>query len=826
MAKATRGSDAQFTYDFGIAIAQSTVNQVARLAGVTLSLASAFYALKSTATDYVNTLRENTFRFGGILSTMKAMEQAQDRLIKGQTLFSVDDQLRGMNQLMASGINIKKNLDWISKAAHASGQSLSQFSGAISNAIAGNMGQLVDMGLLTQRATRMFDKYAANTVMRQQAILNFVKNHKGLMAAIRNDFYTIQDQMLRIKEIWKAFLQSILGKPNDPSSFYGQISHSMKLVADALARNLENIKRVGWMIGQVLGWVMKQIGHFVVWLGKTVKQAISYTWVAVQKFRNWLVGESGKQVTTVQGFLDHYVEYTRSLIVWLEFWKLKVIEIFETIGNAFKKVYNYIVDFAVAHPIITKTILALGALAVAWKLVGASIIYCYKLQMAYMAFQGPYISKTARFFQSLAAWMPQPFRRAWVASGKYLGLMGTGCIGWCNRIGVAFKNLGLWMIAPFKSLALVVPGLLKTTFGGIGLISSGLIAMFTKGAKGIHFKKLFIGYKAIMISGIKDLWAAVIALVKPIGKILSSLFGPLFKFLTGGLKNIGNLILNLPRLIGIAFNAIKGLWTALNATNPIGWIILAVTAVVVLYNKCKMFRVLVNNMFKAWWEWLKLLWNLVYGVFIAIAVGCKKVWQFLNNYIFQPIANFFRKTWGWIKQMWNSFKDTSVGRFIDKWIVSPLKSLFEWIMKALRWVLKGAAAILSVINKSLAEQIRKGEQELGMNTSFAASGGDYNYDDDTNYMNPDNWGLGNANAPTEPPEVPMPTNPISDVTASVGGGGGGGGTTVNNNMDFGTGAIQIIVQKGEQIDENKLARLVRDTIRDVNREQNIRGGTV
>ena len=51
MAKATRGSDAQFTYDFGIAIAQSTVNQVARLSGVTLSLATAFYALKSTATE-------------------------------------------------------------------------------------------------------------------------------------------------------------------------------------------------------------------------------------------------------------------------------------------------------------------------------------------------------------------------------------------------------------------------------------------------------------------------------------------------------------------------------------------------------------------------------------------------------------------------------------------------------------------------------------------------------------------------------------------------------------------------------------------------------
>ena len=67
---------AQFTYDFGITIAQSTVNKVVRLTGATLSLASAFYALRNQADRYVSILRENTLRFGGILSPMKAMEQA------------------------------------------------------------------------------------------------------------------------------------------------------------------------------------------------------------------------------------------------------------------------------------------------------------------------------------------------------------------------------------------------------------------------------------------------------------------------------------------------------------------------------------------------------------------------------------------------------------------------------------------------------------------------------------------------------------------------------------------------------------------------------
>ena len=102
--RATRGNNAQFTYDFGIAIAQSTVNKITRLTGASLTLASAFYALKSTSEQYISTLRENTLRFGGVLSTMKAMEQAQNRLIKGQSYFSVDDQLKGMNELMAAGI--------------------------------------------------------------------------------------------------------------------------------------------------------------------------------------------------------------------------------------------------------------------------------------------------------------------------------------------------------------------------------------------------------------------------------------------------------------------------------------------------------------------------------------------------------------------------------------------------------------------------------------------------------------------------------------------------------------------------------------------------
>ena len=47
--RATSGNNSQFTYDFGITIAQSTVNKLVRLTGATLTLASAYYALRTNA---------------------------------------------------------------------------------------------------------------------------------------------------------------------------------------------------------------------------------------------------------------------------------------------------------------------------------------------------------------------------------------------------------------------------------------------------------------------------------------------------------------------------------------------------------------------------------------------------------------------------------------------------------------------------------------------------------------------------------------------------------------------------------------------------------
>lgn len=307
MAGKLKGGDPQFSYDFGIAVSTATLSKITRLTGVTLSLAGAYYALQKTATEYVDTLKPNAMRFGGYLNTMQTMAKLQDRIAKGQTSFSVQQQMRGMNDLMSVGIKASENLDFLDKSAHAMGVSFDEFSGAIANGIRGNMSGLVQMGLLTERSTRYFEKYQANTIQRQQAILNFVKEHKGLQTLIKNDFRTIKDGTAQISGIWKTFMQSVVGDPRNPDSLYGSVVGVFDKIGGGLSKSLEYIKRAGYMVGRVLGWFVKQIGEFVMWVGRVINKSL----------------DGSKKI------LDNYRESTNSLIVWLEFMKLRVVKFFQ-----------------------------------------------------------------------------------------------------------------------------------------------------------------------------------------------------------------------------------------------------------------------------------------------------------------------------------------------------------------------------------------------------------------------------------------------------------------------------------------------------------------
>lgn len=711
--KSTRGNEAQFTYDFGIAIAQGTVNKLAKLTGATLTLASAFYALRNTSSEYVDTLKENTLRFGGIINTLKAIEDAQNRIYSGKSFFNVDDQLKGMNRLMAVGVNVKENFDWINKAAHAIGVDFQQFSGMVSSAIQGNMQALVDAGFLTQRATRMFDKYGANTIMRQQAILNFLKAHRGLNDAIKNDFITIQDSIVRIKTTWKAFLKSVVGKPNDPESFYGQASSAMKMVADAFVRNADKMRAYGFMIGQVLGWVIKQVGHFVVWVGGKVKKAIDSIW----------------RVT------DDYKEKTRSFILWLEFWKLKIIDFFKAYKDEIKAVLKILLLYKALKTVFFISKAAIASV-IAYKNALAGVLL---LQKKYLLMMGPAVgNKFSRWLQSLAVFMPRWLRRMWVSVGKF----------------------------------------------------------FERGIFGGGFSKT-------------------------LNKIVASLFGlkPLFSFLGKSAKFLFNIFRNFPKLILAIAKAGKALLVSLFASNPIGWVILAITLFTTLYSKVESFRALVNKTFQIIWEFLKLNWNLAMYILTAIMVGAKKVWGAFKKYIWNPIKDGFSYVWDGITKLWNRFMNSRVGKWISENIIDPLKGAFEWIVDVWNSLMGGlhkALQWLGLANTTVADATESMADKYGVVKLPTFPGGDYKEKDTENYLS--NLNPFKSGTDKEVAKNPLISDNISPISTPV-------RTSPETQMVFNNGAIQIVVQ-GANMDEDKLARKVKDVLMDIGRENNMRGGMI
>lgn len=723
-ARATRGSEAQFTYDFGIAIAQSTVNKVTRLTGATLTLASAFYSLHRISKEYVDTLKTNALRFGGFLSTMRAMEDAQNRLLKGASSFSVDDQLQGMNRLMEVGVDVGKNLSWIDKSAHAMGKSFSQFAGAINSGIQGNMGSLVEMGVLTQRAVRMFERYPANTIMRQQAIIGFLKQHKGLQSLIKNDFLTIQDEMRRVKESWTVLLQSIMGKPNDPGSFYGQIVASVKQIADAFGRNVGYIKSAGFVVGQVLGWVVKQVGHVVMWLGRQVKNSLDFMGNAV----------------------GGYKQATYSLLLWLEFWKVKLVDLFRTYKSEIKTVLKLIVAYK-----LLKTAFIIGAAAI------HSVRIYRRMLMGVFALQSRYRAATgASWLMSLAAWMPRWFRGFWISMGKGIA-----------TFGVLFRRV-----------------LITKSFVGFGRALKSLFPIFGK---------------------IQGFFASIIPALK----------GGL-GFFTRGLKFGVGILRNLPAIMLATWNIVRTIGTAILGMNPIGWVILAIAAMVVLYNKAKWYRDYVNSIFRVVLEAIKLVWNSIVWLYVQMRIGAIKTWRSIKENVINPFMNVWHAASAYISNMWDSFKDTTVGRWLKVTIIDPLMAVFKFIKSiwnGISGVLSNAFDWLSGANKTVAQSATNAANQYGFSAPvIGGASGVTPIGNGTASAENSNPNGGNTMGSTNPIlQNPGIKNIRTDEDSSV---------TIEN------GGIQINVHKGEGIDEAKLARKIKEVIEDLRRSGDKRGGTV
>lgn len=726
MAK-TSINQAQFTYDFGIMIAQSTVNKVARLTGVTLSLASAFYALQTTGDKYVKTLRENSLRFGGFISTIQQMEKAQERLIKGQTSFSVDDQLKGLNQLAAVGINVRKDFDFINKSAHATGKSFSEFSSAIANAVQGNMQSLVDMGLMTQRATRMFDKYTANTVMRQQAILNFVKQHKGLNDLIKNDFENIQDQIVRIKATWSGFLKEVVGKPNDPESLYGMVNKSLKSIAQKFSQSYKDLKQYGKGIGIVMGWTVRQIGRTIEWLGRQGKKAI-----------NFLLGSS-----------ETFVERMRTLVVWLEFWRLKVRDFFDEYGNSIKSIIKWLLIFK-----------------------GLKTVFV--------------ISKAA------------------IASAYAYNAALFGKLGFFTRIKRVQKSIGgiSWWKAFWLS---VIPRWLRRTL--------------------TWFSRFFS-----------------VTLPKALPKTLG-LFKKIGSFIGGGLTSSAG------KLIG-KFAGAVGIWTTVYET--LQWI------------DRKVFGI--DNSFGTMMKNLKTSWISLKNNFFSFYDDFRYQWSSFSDWWSEHVTEPIRKRWqdagwsDWFTNMKNNFKD-----LIDT-VKGWLEPIFKPFRSLMNWFDERVATFKSVQGQKLIQQNNFRNQQALNNINWVnakrkeavARGYDpnrYQYTPRAQELIEQGKKINAKNSRTDgtTPLTPKERNafvgalrsqyastkPLSEGTEKV----ENPITAVKNDTqptytaqdvfnetDYSSpitlenGAVQIIVQKGEGIDEQKLASKVKRIISDLQRETRMRKG--
>lgn len=704
---ATKGNNAQFTYDFGIAIAQSTISKITKLTGASLSLAGAYYAVQKTAEKYVNTLRSNTLFFGGILNTMKLIEESQNRLLKGQSRFDYDDQINGLNRLMQVGVDVRENFEWIDKSAHAMGVSFTEFSNAIAQGIQGSMGSLVQMGLLTERATRMFDKYEGNTIMRQQAILNFVKSHKGLQNAINNDFMTMRDQVKRLKASWQVFLQSIVGKPNDPNSLYGQATQAMKTLADGMAEFTSQFKKYGYIIGQVTGWLIRQVAGMINWFGRKVMGAISQVWTVT----------------------DAYEEQARSLLVWLEFWKLKILDFLHKYKKEIKAIFWMFVGFKALKGLFIvsdKAILSVARLGKAWK--SSRLLqkrYIKSMEYTMTKGGGKAVSKFTLWLKSLAAYMPKWFRRIWVFMGRFI-----------SDAGFFIKRL----------FVRIIPNLLKSA-----------------------------------------------------GKVLPAFF-----------KGVG-----------------KGLMAVVKKAGWIGWI---VTAVILAWKHLKGFKEYVMGFLNMVIQVIRFIYNLIMTVYVYVRIGLKKLsgwftekaWPAVKRFFgwftdvaWPAVKDFFGSIGNWIADLWDKFMDTRVGKWIDKIIVQPIKWVIDMISKAYQAAAKFVGKIADWFkgkNKNLVANTEALAAEYGISVPMW-----HEKNEESKTETPT---IPTTSQPSNPPYSAPVVNPIIDVATPAPSFGGGETTQVSVQK----GAIQIIVQKGEDIDENKLAQMVVQQINDLKRQGKVRGG--
>lgn len=703
-----------FTYDFGIAIAASTVRQLGLLSGSALTLTSAMYALTRITGEYVDTLKKNQLFFRGQIQTANAMRFAQQKLLSGITTSSVNDVMQGMALMQEVGLNAKSNFDFVAKASKAVGIEFSKFAGIINSAINGSTDGMVQLGLMTHRAARQFEKFGANTVMRQQAIMNFLKQHKGLNEAIKNNFNTFTGQIRRVGENLKMFVQYIMGDPRDPNSLYGQVVNGIKQVADWFQKHGDTIRKVGTAIGRILGWVFRQIFQFARFVGRQVGKVL-----------NWF-----------NQYMDNFREKLYSTILWLELWKVHLISWVRKYKDEIKTVIKVVGALWLAHA--------------GWK----------AAQAGWTALTAA-ASRYGNVLKTLTGgWFGIPAARAAKKAKDAQRLSYVKDIAWYNQeIAKIDKRLQGRMTNAMRKELMDRRSILLSDIA----YTQGELAKLSKSPKkGIMSPlNLFKGG----INKLKGAWRGLLRLLvaNPKVAIVAAIVG----------------------LVGYIVKAVAN-WKKFRKEQKESWTILD-TIVSIFIPIVGIVKVVAKH-----WEEIRWIWD-------NIKVTVYNTWEYLK-YKFEPITSAISKVWEKIKNVVSSIV-SSVKSFLKTFG----ESLFgRWISKGLNWVgnfFRGTAESTAERNKRLGIKYK---EALTLEESIARHDG----------------------IPLAlPPDSQKPsreTNPLLDYESDAY--GASEYTDMGGTVNVNSGAVQITIQKGSDIDEIKLANMIKKILPELAREARLKEG--
>jgi len=213
-----------------------------------------------------------------------------------------------------------------------------------------------------------------------------------------------------------------------------------------------------------------------------------------------------------------------------------------------------------------------------------------------------------------------------------------------------------------------------------------------------------------------------------------------------------------------AIGAVRAVGIALKVAfmaNPIGFIIAAIVAVVVilvvLYNKCSWFRNMVNAVFKALGSAIKAVWN-------GIKAAAMAVWNAIVSFIrsrveaqkaqMRTIVNVARSVWNAIKAaavavwnaiksaataLWNGLKSgiTAVGSFFKStWegikgaaiaVWNGIKSAFDAVVSGLKSAISGVVSFFTDKWNGLKNMVSKGLGAVGGLLGFGKNAAGTNY---------------------------------------------------------------------------------------------------